>query len=363
MVNSEVVVVIPSLEPTEALNSYVEQLVLCGFENIVIINDGSDSCFDEIFERLNEIKQCTVLQHEKNCGKGCALKTGYQYVKKHLPMCKAVVTADSDGQHAVEDVCKMAAEIMKNPYTMLLGIRDFKQKNTPLKSRVGNGLTSTMFFCLHGKWLPDTQTGLRAFGSQMIETMINVPGERYEYEMQVISNSVTERIPMHAIPIETIYEDGNKGTHYQAIKDSVRIAKVLFGMLGRFVVSSAVSAVVDLLLAWCFMDVLRVFIPSNDFIRILLAVVLARVVSMVVNYCINRNYVFRESKSVKVSGTKYVLLCILNMFLSAFITYLISTMMGVDEKVVKVFGDAVLFIGSYQLQKRWVFPDNRTMRD
>lgn len=354
-VYDDIIIVIPSLEPTQVLITYVEQLIMHKFFHIIVVNDGSNQTFDRIFQELKRIHGCTVLAHEVNQGKGAALKTGYTYIKEHFPECKGIITADSDGQHAVEDVCNLAQELQKTKGTLLLGSRNFSLPSIPTKSKVGNRISSILFFCLYGKWIGDTQTGLRGFSTALLEEMIQIQGERFEYEMQVIISCVVKKIPMKQIEIRTIYENNNAGTHFQVYADSVRIAKVIFRNFFRFCSSSVASAVVDIGIAWFLLDFLKGYIVNHELLRIGVATGMARIISMLVNYSMNKILVFEDKKKNVGSFIRYIMLCVLIMSLSTLFVYGTYQGLGWNEKIAKVVGDSLLFFVSYQMQQLWVF--------
>ena len=157
------VVLIPSLEPDERLPRYVKALLAKGFGHIVVVDDGSSEAFQPIFQQLADMPGVTVTHHEVNRGKGAALKTGYALIEKQFPDCLGVVTADADGQHTVQDVWRLAEALTSGEKKLYLGSRDFSLPHVPPRSRHGNRITSSVFKALYGQWLPDTQTGLRAF--------------------------------------------------------------------------------------------------------------------------------------------------------------------------------------------------------
>ncbi len=351
----DMAIVIPTLEPNDKLFSYIGQLEICGFSNIIVVNDGSNHTFNEIFQRIGERKSCTVLVHEQNFGKGAALKTGYAYIQENLPNCSGIITADSDGQHAIKDICHIAEALLHHPKTLLLGSRDFSLDNIPIKSKVGNRLSSALFFLLFAKWLPDTQTGLRGFDVSLLSKMRSISGERFEYEMQVLAICATERIPIKRIPISTIYDNNNEGTHFQPIHDSFRVAKALFGVIGRYSASSGCSAIFDLGVAWFLLDFLIPIIPANPLLRIGTATIIARLGSMWVNYTINKKFVFRETSNHHKSSIKYILLCGMNVVASSLFVYTGFLGFGLGEKAAKLLGDTILFCINYQAQRIWVF--------
>ena len=132
------------------------------------------------------------------------------------------MTADSDGQHTVEDVLRMAEDHARDPSGLLLGSRDFSQEHVPPKSRMGNRITSVVFRLLYGCWVGDSQTGLRGCHRDLLPAMIAVPGDRYEYEMNVLIECAAMRVPMRPLPIETVNERNYAGRHVRAYRGSAR---------------------------------------------------------------------------------------------------------------------------------------------
>ena len=104
------IVVIPALSPDPKVTDYVSALLGKGFRQVVVVDDGSGDAFAGTFYALEQTAGCTVLHHEKNRGKGRALKTAFAHIL-NCPLWEgsAVVTADADGQHSVEGVCAVAA--------------------------------------------------------------------------------------------------------------------------------------------------------------------------------------------------------------------------------------------------------------
>ena len=132
-----IVPLIPTYEPDEKLINYVEELIENGFEKILIVNDGSSEKCNQYFEKLGKRKECIIIKHEKNRGKGQALKTGFKYYKDNLIKdYEGIVTADSDGQHSVKDTINIAIDIQKykNTKILVLGVRNFNKEGIPFAS-------------------------------------------------------------------------------------------------------------------------------------------------------------------------------------------------------------------------------------
>ena len=226
--DKKIVVVIPSLEPDEALIEYVDSLLSGYFKSIVVVDDGSSEKFQDIFSSLEEKEGVDVIHHEVNKGKGRALKTAYEYIRNNYQDVYGIITADSDGQHLAKDCYKLAVEMMKGKQGLYLGTRDFNSDNVPFKSRNGNKITSSIFKLFYGKWLDDTQTGLRGFLNEDLDLMIDIEGERYEYEMQVLIDCVRNKVEFIPVSIETVYIDNNSASHFNPFKDSFKIYKIIF---------------------------------------------------------------------------------------------------------------------------------------
>ncbi len=369
MKSQECCVLIPSLSPDEKLPAYVKELLAADFGLILVVDDGSAPEYQPIFSEIEGWDRCAVTHHEVNKGKGAALRTGFAYIKEHTAL-RGVITADSDGQHTVPDTLKLAAELGKKE-EVLLGSRDFSRNNpnVPPKSRFGNRLTSGVFRVLYGQWLPDTQTGLRAFDRDLIDFMLSVTGDRFEYEMNMLIQCSAKKIPMRPITIETIYHEENKGTHFHPIRDSWRIYKLLLGSFFRYSAASILSFLVDyavlsLLMFWVFSDSAYSYthILGVQFsFRALVAAPIARLCSAPVNFLLNRNYVFQAGYDRGAVG-RYIILAVCALAVTtvvfAFLDQYVST--AFLHILLKIVIDVAMYIVNYRIQKAWVFPQHRT---
>lgn len=359
--SENVAVLIPSLEPDDRLIGYVSSLLNKGFLYVVVVDDGSNESYQYIFDTLSKMGGCTVLHHTKNMGKGRALKTGFKYIYDNYKDCKGVITVDADGQHSIADVFKLAASLSTNKQALYLGSRDFSINKVPVKSRLGNRITSVVFCLLHGQWLPDTQTGLRAFGYPLLVFMDKVEGSRFEYEMNVLIACSRERVPMIPITIETIYENENKGSHFHPIRDSIRIYRLILKDFFKYTSASLITAVIDIMLFWLLLDLAGMIMGEfGTLYKIGFATVTARFLSATINFLLNKKFVFKIRLSGKGAILKYTLLCIASTSLSAVLVTLFHNAIGIDEKIVKIVCDTCIFFLNFTVQKKWIFASKRT---
>ena len=305
---------------------------------------------------MAEIPHTTVLRHEVNRGKGVALKTGYRHILELPDTWRTVITADSDGQHTVRDCIRLAEKVADGRKALYLGSRDFDLPDIPPKSRTGNRITSMVFRLLYGHWLPDTQTGLRAFRREELPFMAEVEGDRYEYEMKVLIACARAGIPMIPVTIETIYENGNEGTHFHPIRDSWRIYKVILGSFFRFMGSSLICVLIDQVAAFILREWLLPGwgVPAGSLWNVNISGWGARLISSVVNYTLNKNLVFRQKGKGRNTAWKYALVCVVVICISNLGVWLLGKI-GVAGWAAKLMMDTALYFLSYRLQQAWVF--------
>ena len=162
-------VIIPALNPDEGLREIVERN--WELENqIILVDDGSDKKYERLFWELGE--KCIVLHHEENRGKGEAIKTALKYIKEELWECRVVGIMDADGQHLPDDMEKLLMKAAAEPMALIVGSRTI-DRNVPWKSRMGNLITRRIFRMKTGVEVSDTQTGLRAFSTRLLDFMLD----------------------------------------------------------------------------------------------------------------------------------------------------------------------------------------------
>ncbi len=210
-------IVIPAYNPDGNLTKLINDLQ--GYD-IIVVNDGSTNTFDFNMEGI------TLLEHKKNEGKGAALKTAFKYISEQASY-KYVITADADGQHSIGDIKAVAACLCEGSF--VLGCRNF-DTNTPIRSLIGNKITSVFLKFFYNINISDSQTGLRGFSTNFLEELINIEGSGYEYETAVLLNLKKSNLSVIEQPVSAIYCDNNRCSHFNPIKDS---AKIFFEIIRR----------------------------------------------------------------------------------------------------------------------------------
>lgn len=344
------IVLIPAYEPGDRLPTLVADLLTADPDlAVLVVDDGSGPAFAAVFGSAAEAG-ARVVAHDRNRGKGDALKTGFALIRDEYPG-EDVVTADADGQHTPDDILRIADELRADAADgrteLVLGSRAFSGR-VPARSRLGNAIARGLFRVASGRALRDTQTGLRGIPATLIAWSLDQPGSRFEYEQNVLLRAARGGIAMREVPIETVYLDHNASSHFRPLADSVRVMLPVL----RFAASSFVAFLVDTV-ALLVLTSLTGWLAGS--------VVIARLISASVNFAVNRRFVFRAvgGGTLWRQALRYGILALL-LLASNLVWMQALTDAGVPLLVAKIVTETVLFATSYGVQRSVVFPREQT---
>jgi len=346
-----IAVLIPAREPSPQLPALVDALCAAGFGAVMVLDDGSSAAAQPVFAALARREKVVLLRHAINLGKGRALKTAINHFLTELPGYEGLVTADADGQHAAEDIVRVAQALHEQPTRVVLGARTFSP-DVPLRSRLGNEVTRSVFGFVTGRKLMDTQTGLRAFPTARLPELLPLDGERYEYEMTVLAHICRGSQAPVEVPIQTIYIEGNRSSHFDPIRDSMRIYFVLL----RFYFSAIIAAGIDQI------GFALAFQATHS---VLAGTVIGRLSSLV-NFALNKKIVFNSRTSVGSSIWRYYLLVAAIGSISYLAVQLLTARLHWNVYLSKLGVDTALSLVSFSVQRTFVFrapPEDAEVQD
>lgn len=344
--SNKFIALIPAYKPDSILVDLLKELKSNNFECIVV-DDGGGEGFADIFNQAS--KFATVLAHPLNRGKGAALKTGFAYINEHYKNDCIVVTVDADGQHRVSDALRVCKSAEASLGTLILGSRKFKGE-IPFRSKFGNGVTRLVYRISTRLKVRDTQTGLRACSSSLLQRLLDIPGDRYEYEMNVLLDFARNRIPIKELDIETVYIGKNESSHFNPLKDSFRIYKEIL----KFSAASLIGFLVDYAIFSILVALKLSITPAN---------VIARVASSSVNFTINRKFVFNNKDSVWKSAIKYFLLAAFILIGNTFVLNLLVHKLSVNSHLAKIITEVFFYIISWLVQRLFVFKRSKSTEE
>ena len=335
------IVLIPAYEPDAALIEVIRSIRTADPDlGVVVVDDGSGDEYDGTFHRVGELG-AEVVRYGRNRGKGHALKTGFGYIAARYPG-HDVVCADCDGQHTVADILRVADRVPSTSAAMVLGTRNFSGE-VPLRSRLGNTASRVLFRLATGNSLSDTQTGLRAYPGSMLGWLQSIPGERYEYELNLLLQAADAGIGIETVQIDTVYLNENESSHFRPVADSVRI----YAPLLTFALSSVAAFAID-------MTALLVLSALTG--SLLVSVVGARMLSSLVNFLTNRRLVFEHGrdKPTLAAAAQYFAL-VVGLLTINYLSLMAFQAVGFPLLPAKLITELGLFAVSYAVQRRFVF--------
>ena len=335
------IVVIPSLEPDRRLPDLV-----CDIRRelpdaqILVVDDGSGPGYSPIFQEARD-NGARVIGYSRNRGKGYALRTAFRWCLENAPG-QEVVCADSDGQHRPADIAAVAREARSDPQALVLGVRAFAG-DVPARSRFGNAMSAQFFRLASGVKVSDTQTGLRGYGPDQLKGLLDVPGDRFEWELNALLAAADAKRRIVQTPIETVYIDANSGSHFRPL--------LAFAGAGVF----------------CWALELALFLALAGHFNLLAAVVGSRLTSGAVNFALNKLGVFRDRSNDRTWSQvrQYTLLALALMA----VTYVGVEALGllhVPLWLAKIGTDVLGFAVSFAVQRRFIFrarPHGRALKE
>jgi glycosyltransferase involved in cell wall biosynthesis len=167
-------------------------------QQVVVVDDGSTDYTSLIAEKMGAV----VLRHERNEGKGSALRTGMGYAKQHG--FDVVVTIDADGQHNPMEIPSVVEPVIKDAADVVIGVRS-KEGAMPRDRVMGNRVLDEATSRKAGVKLEDTQSGFRAYSSRALASL-DFREKGMAVESQTLIDAAHAGLKIVSVPVSTTYE-------------------------------------------------------------------------------------------------------------------------------------------------------------
>jgi glycosyltransferase involved in cell wall biosynthesis len=187
--------IVPAYNEEKNIHDVVKRLRKIGFR-VIVVDDGSKDRTYEFAKKAGAI----VLRHKINKGKGEALRTAFEYVKKKE--IKNFVIIDADLQYLPEEAMKLLEPIKRREADFVMGYRNWRE--VPFRHKLGNFVWRTFFNILYGTKLKDTNCGYMAFGEKAIKEIENIHGG-YIIENSILSDAVKKGLKIKQVPVKVFY--------------------------------------------------------------------------------------------------------------------------------------------------------------
>ena len=235
--------------------------------------------------------------------------------------------------------------IQNKANTFILGSRKFS-RDIPFRSCIGNTISRFVYLLALGKYFQDTQTGLRGLSKPIMEKSLIIKSNRFEFETNQLAlvTQPNSKIKIIEIPIETKYFSSNKASSFRPLIDSFQI----YFVLARYLGTSIVIFFIDILIFTGLLEVGSTILISN---------LLARAVTIVVQFFITKNFVFKSTSGIR-SFLFFVFYVLLMGLVSVNIQLRLSEFMDIKPIVSKMLTEGVLFFVNFAFLRTYIFMDN-----
>ncbi len=198
-------------------------------ETVIVVDDGSSDGTQQALQGLD----VTLLRHPANRGKADALWTGFTQA---LALgAEAIVTLDGDGQHAPEDIPRVAAVHERHPDRIVIGARLHDRANFPPRRYFANRFACFWISWAAGYPIADSQSGFRAYPASLFRALRreDFRWDGFVFESEVLIRAAHAGVRGIAVPIAGVYPKSARASHFRPVADITRIVLMVAGHLIR----------------------------------------------------------------------------------------------------------------------------------
>jgi glycosyltransferase involved in cell wall biosynthesis len=209
--------VIPVYNHAGSLASVLDECIKFGLP-VIVVDDGST---DRVSEVLIRYKHISAIRHEKNLGKGEAIRSG---LRAASAIADFAITIDADGQHLPGDAAKLIESIKDGQRPIVIGARQnmLEDATIPWTSRFGRKFSNFWVRLAGGPVLTDTQSGFRVYPVKEI-LRLKSRAKRFQFEVEILALAHWHKIPVYEVPISVIYPGrGMRISHFRPFVDFLR---------------------------------------------------------------------------------------------------------------------------------------------
>ena len=189
-------------------------------DSVLAVDDGStDRTFDEA-----KASGCDVIRHEKNAGKGDAIKTGLKALLASN-IVEFILILDGDGQHLPEEIPAFLAAANITGAPMIVGNRMGDVRDMPFVRKCTNRYMSWTISRVIGQRVPDTQCGFRMFHRSLAAEFLTTESAGFDFETEMLAIAARKSCEIAAAKVSTVYGDEVSKIH--PLRDTLKFFKLL----------------------------------------------------------------------------------------------------------------------------------------
>ena len=216
------ITIIPAYNEEKAIKSVVECALKYG--DVLVVDDGSD---DNTYN-LAKSADVKIVKHEKNMGKGAAIKSG---LKEALNSnYDVLILLDGDGQHNPDCIPSFISNMDGNELVIGSRFKKGNPENMPVWRKLSNKITTNLIKFGTGYRLTDSQSGFRAISRNAAGLFLDIKYNDYLYESEMFYRAARHNIKVSEAPIPCTYGDEKS---YVTKMHALKYILFIIGLLGR----------------------------------------------------------------------------------------------------------------------------------
>lgn len=209
----QITVIIPVYNEASTIQEIVRRVQATGVATqIIIVDDGSTDGTRAILEGLKKHDTIHVFFHDRNQGKGTAVRTGLQYATGDI-----VIIQDADLEYDPREYPNLLKPIEENIADIVYGSRFLGAARRPILfwNMVANKILTLLTNILYNNILSDMETGYKVFRLNMIKD-IPLHARGFEFEPEFTAKVLKRKYRIFEVPIAFNPRDYSEGKKIRA---------------------------------------------------------------------------------------------------------------------------------------------------
>ena len=276
---------------------------------------------------------------------GSAILMGLRVVYEKYAECQGVVLVNLPKHYYPAEILALAAEAANQPEKLLVAERRSNGK-TALHYKILGAVSQVIVRLFLGNSLHDLRSGLKAFPISAIPTLLSIPADRSEFNLEMLLACKKAGITIKGYALPTLVADANEDS--QTLINSL----IIYFIFTRYISTSLLTAAVDYL----------VFILSYPLIQnVLVCIYLARLAAILINFVLLRKVVFYSSDTIPSTFLKYITVVLFSGFITALLINFFNSQLHIRVVLGKMMAELLLYFVNFYFLNRLVFIHRKSL--
>ncbi|HLE51874.1 MAG TPA: glycosyltransferase family 2 protein [Anaerolineales bacterium] len=206
----QISVIIPTFNEAKTIYEIIRRVQAENVaDEILVVDDGSTDGTRQVMESLNDKDTVRMILHERNQGKGAAIRTGIQQAKGDV-----IIIQDADLEYNPRDYRALLQPIEDGIADVVYGSRFLGAPRRPVMfwHMVANQLLTLMTNILYNTILTDMETGYKVFKREVVRDL-RLRAKRFDFEPEFTAKILKRKTRLFEVPITfnpRDYDEGKK---------------------------------------------------------------------------------------------------------------------------------------------------------